>query len=106
MSSTGVSFADLFTRWPWRPIPNCPGRFVLSPREFAGPPNDLAVDTTGSREFQTQAPDPVVVTPFEEGGLISYRKPDGGFLHTLNTAEGFRRKLEQLGIDLSGDPEI
>ena len=44
------------------------------------------------------APDPVIVAEFEDGGLISYRKPDGSFLHTLNTSEGFDRKLRQLGI--------
>jgi hypothetical protein len=32
---------------------------------------------------------------FEDGGLISYRKPDGSFNHTL---EGLDRKLRQLGI--------
>ena len=42
---------------------------------------------------------PVVAT-LEEGGLISYRKSDGRFLHTLNTTAGFRRKLEQLGIEV------
>jgi hypothetical protein len=31
------------------------------------------------------------------GGLITYRRPDGGLLHTLNTPEGFARKLSQLG---------
>jgi hypothetical protein len=42
----------------------------------------------------------VVVTPLIVGGLISYRRPDGTFLHTLNTAEGFARKLSDLGIEL------
>jgi len=40
----------------------------------------------------------VIVTPLEDGGLISYRKADGRFLHTLNTREGLDRKLRQLGI--------
>ena len=44
------------------------------------------------------ARDPVIVTPFEDGGLISYRKPDSLFLHTLNTREGFERKLAQLRL--------
>ena len=102
-----MTFADLFGRWPWRPIPNCPGRFVLSPSLFAGPPGDLSGDVAAAgAELQgTAARDPVVVTPLEEGGLISYRKPDGGFLHTLNTVEGFGRKLEQLGIELIAEPE-
>jgi hypothetical protein len=40
----------------------------------------------------------VIVTPFDDGGLISYRRPDGMFLHTLNTREGLERKLRQLGV--------
>lgn len=52
-----------------------------------------------SREYRVaDARDAVVVVRFKDGGLISYRKPDGRFLHTLNTEEGFQRKLEQLGI--------
>ena len=47
------------------------------------------------------AKDPVVVAAFVDGGLISYRKQGGNYLHTLNSCEGFARKLQQLGIDLS-----
>lgn len=47
------------------------------------------------------AKDPVVVVMFADGGLISYRKPDGTYLHTLNSREGFGRKLQQLGLDVS-----
>jgi len=35
------------------------------------------------------------------GGILSYRRSDGTYVHTLNTSEGFARKLAQLGIDLS-----
>ena len=41
--------------------------------------------------------------------MISYKRDDGSFLHTLNTEEGFERKLKQLGIDLrrkEGEIEI
>jgi hypothetical protein len=47
------------------------------------------------------AKDPVVVAPLNDGGLISYRKPDGTYLHTLNSREGYERKLQQLGIHTS-----
>jgi hypothetical protein len=30
--------------------------------------------------------------------FISYARPDGTFVHTLCDADGFRRKLVQLGI--------
>ena len=50
------------------------------------------------RTYGDDGQDPVIVTPFDDGGLISYRKADGTFLHTLNTREGLERKLRQLGI--------
>jgi predicted methyltransferase len=46
------------------------------------------------------ARDPVLVVEFEGGGLISYLREAGTLMHTLNTAEGFRRKLRQLGVEL------
>ena len=94
-----VTFAALFDRWTWRPIPNCPGRFVLSAGPVAAPPEDMVPGASGGSEHvSVTARDPVIVTPFEDGGLISYRKADGTFLHTLNTREGLDRKLLQLGI--------
>ena len=43
------------------------------------------------------ARDPVLVVELEGGGLISYLREDWT-MHTLNTSEGFCRKLRQLGI--------
>lgn len=48
------------------------------------------------------AKDKVLVVPLEDGGLISYARADGRLVHTLNTAEGFGRKLSQLRISLEG----
>jgi hypothetical protein len=64
-----------------------------------GPEDMVPGANRGSEQVCVTARDPVVVTPFEDGGLISYRKPDGLFLHTLNTREGFERKLVQLGAN-------
>ena len=87
--------------WDWRPIPNCPGRFVLSaplnllPRDLVGPDVSLG-------EFTVRAArDVVVVGRFDDGGLISYKRANGTYVHTLNTVEGFERKLTQLGIALN-----
>jgi len=52
-----------------------------------------------------KAKDCVLVAPLEDGGLISYRQTDGRLLHTLNTPEGFSRKLHQLGITLQDPTE-
>ena len=95
-------FSDLRSRWRWRPIPNCPGRFVFS----AGPTRMTPAEILSQQAQVTEhlvasARDPVLVAVFADGGLISYRKPDGMYLHTLNSNEGFERKLQQLGIDMS-----
>ena len=111
-----MTFEELATRWTWRPIRNCPGRFVLSSERtdatapagvdpvLALSPQDLAGPDTTLWAFDVPtARDRVIVGRLDGGGLISYQRPDGSYLHTLNTADGFARKLEQLGIVV---PEI
>jgi hypothetical protein len=97
-----TTFAEILERCAWRPIPGCPGRFVAadgpsdaSPESIAGTPPVLRRRVDGAR-------DEVVVTPLASGGLISYRKCDERYLHTLGDADGFARKLAQLGIVLPG----
>jgi hypothetical protein len=64
-------------------------------------PSDLLGDDVLIVEYLTDAArDAVLVAALDDGGLISYRRADGSFLHTLNTLEGFERKLSQLGINL------
>ena len=72
---------------------------MLAAGPVASPPDEIVPGATGgSVHVCATAKDPVIVTAFEDGGLISYRKADGMFLHTLNTREGFERKLRELGI--------
>lgn len=47
------------------------------------------------------ANDPVLVVELEDGGIISYQQADGRMIHTLNTPEGFSRKLQQLKIPMA-----
>ena len=95
-----MTFNQLLERWNWKPIRHCPGRLILSgtqerlsPEQLLGEPREVGVYRVEA------ADDTVLVVTLDEGGLISYQKPDGSFVHTLNTPEGFRRKLLQLGID-------
>ena len=96
-----MSFEELQQKLEWVPIRGCPGRFILRagpvtlrPEEVVGPDCEL-------KEFHVDgAPDIVVAGRLIGGGLISYKKGDGKYLHTLNTEEGFERKLAQLGISL------
>ena len=91
--------AQLLVEVPWKPIRGCPGRLVLdglserSVEEMAGLASPASVRTS------KMAPDPVVVVQLVDGGLISYFKPDGRYLHTLATPEAFERKLRQLGFE-------
>ncbi len=92
-------FRALKSRWAWRPIPNCPGRFVMSGGATRLTPVEIVgSDTPTTEHHVSTATDPVVVARFADGGLISYKKADGTFVHTLNTIEGFERKLHQFGI--------
>lgn len=93
-------YEDLLAAWTWRPIPGCPGRHVLHIEhrnialgELVGPLARV------SRHRVAAARDEVVVTRIVDGGLISYVRPDGSWVHTLNTPEGLARKLAQLGIE-------
>ena len=94
---------ELLNRWEWKPIRDCPGRFILkghnssiSFEELLGP--DYKVPK--SKFCSPLAKDPVLVVELEDGGLISYARSDGSLLHTLNTIDGFTRKLQQLEITL------
>ncbi len=95
-----MTFAELKQRWTWKPIRNCPGRYVLASRDFSGPPEQLLAGPAEIRRFEVpSARDVVLVAALDSGGIICYERQDGSYLHTLNTAEGFERKLAQLGIE-------
>ena len=85
----------------WKPIPNCPGRYVLLDAKADLSLRDLLGSEVEAHEYKTDAArDTVLVISLDRGGLISYKRDDGSYLHTLNTPEGFQRKLLQLGIEL------
>ncbi|MDT4968325.1 MAG: hypothetical protein QOJ64_3062 [Acidobacteriota bacterium] len=94
-----MTFDDLLKKWDWKPIRNCPGRYVLQASR-----NDLCLadvldaDVDQNEYRVSTAPDAVLVVKLDEGGIISYKRRDGSFVHTLNTRDGFVRKLSQLGI--------
>jgi hypothetical protein len=96
-----MTFDDLFLKWRWRLIHGCPGRYVLAGASGSVTLELLVGSDIKVHEFHVEtARDTVLVTPLDEGGVISYRRPDGSHLHTLNTAEGFAKKLSQLGVSV------
>jgi hypothetical protein len=97
-----ISLQTLLDRWQWRPIRKCPGRFVLVTTDRSMPLDTLVGSDGHARAFASDAAkDTVLVVQLDDGGLISYARADGSMVHTLNTAEGFGRKLAQLGISLA-----
>jgi hypothetical protein len=94
-----MDFKQLIEGLDWKEIPGCPGRYVLQGGKSALSPQDLAGPEAVVQKYSTTiARDPLFVTLFAGGGLISYRQPDGSFVHTLNTIEGLHRKLQQLEV--------
>jgi hypothetical protein len=95
-----MTFAELLRSCSWLPLRNCPGRYVLR-----GGGHLTLAELAGAEieEWRFRVPaahDEVLVASLTGGGLISYRRADGSHTHTLNTVEGFARKLAQLGITL------
>jgi len=104
--------------WPWHEIRGCPGRFVVSKVGDHVPPEQLLVkicekenlDRTvmvRSRTFKhSHAGDDVFVAVFLDagrpphgGGLITYCKKNGSFVHTMNEPQGLERKLTAMGFE-------
>lgn len=95
-----ITFNEIRTEWELKPIRNCPGRFVIHLSDAGLSLQDLFGQNIEVQTFQVAAArDTVLVIRLDEGGLISYRRANGTYLHTLNTAEGFARKLLSLNIE-------
>ena len=94
-------FNKLFRQWSWKPIRNCPGRFILTGRAVRTSAVAMAGTGLSAYKFSSRhAPDKITVVKFSDGsgGLISFGKEHDRFLHTLGDSDGFERKLRQLEI--------
>ncbi len=94
-----VTFDQLMSMWTWDAIPNCPGRYKLSGGASALLIQDLlGFDVELHTYAVSTARDSVIVATLSNFGIISYKRADGLFVHTLNTSSGLERKLLSLGI--------
>ena len=94
------TYASLAAAGPWRALRGCPGRRVWQGSSDLTPADLAGADVPVQIFRVVGAPDPVHVVALADGGLICYARADGRFVHTLNTPEGFARKLDDLGIRL------
>ena len=94
-----VTFDQLMSMWTWDAIPNCPGRYKLSGGASALLIQDLlGFDVELHTYAVPTARDTVIVATLSNFGIISYKRADGLFVHTLNTSSGLERKLLSLEI--------
>lgn len=101
-----ISFERLFQLHPWREIPHCPGRYLLRKKaneqlKFVSP-NEIAIEIFNS----DVCPDRIHLGRFIDGGLLSYEKSDGTFVHTLNNPSGLQRKMTHLCIISSSSSSV
>ena len=88
-----LTFMDLVCRFDGRPIPHCPGRYVLRGVDPTTRPQSVVAEGTVTEHVVEMARDKVVVTrlgPRGKWGLISYARVDGTWLHTVNSPGRFR----------------
>jgi hypothetical protein len=95
-----MNFNTLKNKYDWKEINGCPGRFILKNKDKSLTIEKLVdepviINTSNSIKVK----DFTLIVKLEDGGIISYKKSDGYFIHTLNTIDGFHRKLKMLDID-------
>ena len=105
MANQNISFDHLFSLYSWKEIPHCPGRYLLIKQD-----NERLETVSPTTVLSNQVPieifnsevcrDRVHVGKFSDGGLLSYEKSDGRFVHTLNNLSGLTRKMTHLNIQL------
>ena len=103
MADQALSFNHLFHLYSWKEIPHCPGRYLLSTQdnrrlETVTPTAMLNNQLTVQIFVSEVCRDRVHVGKFSDGGLLSYEKSDGTFIHTLNNLSGLARKMNHLNI--------
>ena len=115
-------FIAIYTYFRWKMIPNCTGRYTcrdhkavshLTPIQLLG---NAGIASSAIDQLQQyyiafdneRQKDPIYVIPFASDGttgLISYVKHQDDesltYVHTLNSASGFKRKLEAINVTLS-----
>ena len=103
----GALLQNLWCYCEWKEIRNCPGRYTTRRRDLARwPPERLLAAALGAAAPQTSlwrhsssTSDAIqAVRLAGGGGLLTYARSDGKFVHTLNTESGLLRKIAALRV--------
>lgn len=103
-----LSFIFLFNLYTWKEITNCPGRYLLTKEDNERlklvSPNVVLNNRIPIEIFtSSMCRDRVHIGKLPDGGLLSYEKSDGTFVHTLNNLSGLQRKMNHLIIHFHGE---
>jgi hypothetical protein len=94
-----ISFEKIKNKYKWKPIFGCPGRYILMNVCNILTPLEILDENLHLNEFDFESvKDKILIVKIENGALISYKKNNGTYVHTLNDEDGFARKLKMLGI--------
>ena len=104
----GAALQALWCFCEWKEIRNCPGRCTIRRRRDLArwPPERLLAAALGAAAPQTSlwrhsssTSDAIhAVRLAGGGGLLTYARADGTFVHTLNTESGLLRKIAALRV--------
>ena len=94
----GLALERIYQREQWRPIPGCDGRYV-----YRGPRRSSVLENEPHKLVRlreaSESEDGIVVGLLRGGGgVLSYEKFSGVFVHTLGTASGLIRKVAALNM--------
>lgn len=93
----GASLQQLWSKWPWKPVKNEPGRYNMK-RVGDGIPPVALCETAGLGKVKcVQVKPALLIIDLEGGGgLVTIKNPDGTFVHTLNTKSSLKAYREAM----------
>ena len=102
----GALLQALWCYCEWKEIRNCPGRYTTRRRDLARwPPERLLAAALGAApqtdlwRHSSSTSDAIHAVRFAGGGgLLTYARADGTFVHTFNTESGLLRKIAALRV--------
>ena len=104
----GALLQALWCYCEWKEIRNCPGRYTVRRRRDLArwPPERLLAAALGGNvppvslwRDRSSSKDAIHAVRFAGGGgLLTYARADGTFVHTFNTESGLLRKIAALRV--------